>query len=264
MVRTAYTLIPPLLSCVLVRMARKIFTAVLVALAVCIGFVAAGTESNKKLDFDDVDNAFRWAKEAMSSPAEVVLADPGFLDAATSPGSAGFTAYIIENFQTPKTNVTLRGLVAQDNILNQSISQLMVQTSMAPTVKTPTCSYTGPLDGGKSRGQVSFYMVQKQLVCKRQPSQHQSLALKMLSSGGYKFIGYSFINNMLAAGYAAQTPAGDLSAIFVSVFDGHMLAMGQENKAKSTMAQVLFLTYNNARPQSAEVSLPGTLSALCP
>jgi len=246
--------------------ARK--TAVLVAVAVCVGFVAAGTvhdvESNNKLDFDDVDTAFRWVKEAMSSPAEVVLADPGFLYSAMSPGSAGFTAYIIEHFQTQTSNTTLQGLVAQDNILNQSIAQMMVQTTMAPTVKTPICSYTGPLDGGKSRGQVSFYMVQKQLVCKRQPPQHQSLALKMLSSGSYKFIGYSFISNMLAAGYASQTPAGDLSAVFVSVFDGHMLAMAQENKAKSTMAQVLFLTYNNARPQTDEVSLPATLAALCP
>ena len=225
-----------------------------------------GSVSAFDLKFADVSNGLEWAKSILSNPVNTKMVDPGLLQAAMpldTPG--GFSGYILENFVREKTNVTLSGRVAQDNILNQSVLQMTATNSMAPTVKTPVCTYQGPLDGGKSHGQVSFYMVEKQLVCKAQPAlqNHRSRTLDILSQvAGAKFIGFTFINNMLAAGYATKNAEG-VTVAFVSAFDGNLLAVSMQSIPKSTTVNIVFLTYDGNRPSTNEVTLPPSLSALC-
>ena len=90
--------------------------------------------------------------------------------------------------------------------------------------------------------------------------------LEMLAgTGGFKFTGFTFIGSMLAGSFAAQQDDGSVQAIFVSAFDNtKVLAYGSEDKTKTNVLQVVFLTYDNQRPSPKDVSLPANLAALCP
>ena len=77
------------------------------------------------------------------------------------------------------------------------------------------------------------------------------------------FFGYQFIGSYLSAGYVQTETDGTMKAIFISVLDAHLLAVGVENKAKNITMQALFQTYKNKRPALNEVTLPPTLLALC-
>ena len=215
------------------------------------------------LNFQSVQGAFSSLQEQMMTPTNVVQADPGLLEPVYN--TAGFTASIIELVAVPTQNLSISGVVAVDNVLNQTISQLTVQSSLVPSTKTPVASYKGKYKGTFQT--LNFQMVSKQLTCKEQDEGTLlkiSLAADMLQTlKNNKFIGFSFVGSMLSAGYAQTATDGTLSAVFVSVFDGRLLAFASEDKVKTTMVQLIFTTYNGQRPASNEVTVPANLLSLC-
>ena len=120
------------------------------------------------------------------------------------------------------------------------------------------------------KSQRNFQMIQKQLTCKEQEDkelqkqvQHTANVLQTIKDSGYKFIGFTFVGNLLGAGYAQTSSDGATSAVFVSVFDGRLLAEASQDKLKTTTVQVIFTSYDGTRPALNEVTVPANLLALC-
>ena len=237
-----------------------------VAITLSIVTTPAVAHNSHSINFENVQDAFLNLQEQMLDTTNVIHADPGLLRAVSD--TPGFTASILERVVMPTQNISISGVVATDNILNKSISQLLLTSSLAPSTKVPQASYKGKYKGGIHT--LNFQMISKQLVCKMQDEKamlkqsHATDLLRLMKDkDGYKFIGFSFVGNKLAGGYAENKADGSLSAIFVSVFDGNLLAMASEDKAKRTMVQLLFTSYNGERPASNEVTVPPNLLSLC-
>ena len=56
---------------------------------------------------------------------------------------------------------------------------------------------------------------------------------------------------------------GTVKAIFISVLDAHLLAVGVETKQKTLLCKLYFKHMKIKRPALNEVTLPPTLLALC-
>jgi len=225
----------------------------------------------RNLNFQNVQVAFTSLQNQMLT-SNTLQEDPGLLKQMYD--SPGFTGTFIESDKLPTQNLIINGIVAQDNVLNQTITQMTVETSAQPNAKFPTMVYQGKFD--ENFHKLTFQIASKQLKCQVQEvdtkndivvenSYVTDLLLKTRHGVGSNltFFGYQFIGSYLSAGYVQTETDGTMKAIFISVLDAHLLAVGVENKAKNITMQALFQTYENKRPALNEVTLPPTLLALC-
>ena len=234
-------------------------TCILFLLSLIFAFF---TTPSTAISFQDVQDAFKSLQHDLDDQATNPPEDPRLLlHVSTTPG---FTATIIQLASTPGQNLSISGSIVSDHVLNQSITQLTTTSSLAPTTNVPVTSFHNRTTT------LNFQMIQKQLTCKEQEDkelqkqvQHTANVLQTIKDSGYKFIGFTFVGNLLGAGYAQTSSDGAISAVFVSVFDGRLLAEASQDKLKTTTVQVIFTSYDGTRPALNEVTVPANLLALC-
>ena len=246
-------------------------SSIVTLLLVTITCTCSYARLERNLNFQNVQVAFTSLQNQMLT-SNTLQEDPGLLKQMYD--SPGFTGTFIESDKLPTQNLIINGIVAQDNVLNQTITQMTVETSVQPNAKFPTMVYQGKFD--ENFHKLTFQIASKQLKCQVQEvdtkndivvenSYVTDLLLKTRHGVGSNltFFGYQFIGSYLSAGYVQTETDGTMKAIFISVLDAHLLAVGVENKAKNITMQALFQTYKNKRPALNEVTLPPTLLALC-
>jgi hypothetical protein len=80
---------------------------------------------------------------------------------------------------------------------------------------------------------------------------------------GWTFIGNTFVNNLLVAGWVGSFDGDDTSAVFNYVFGGDLAALTMSDKAKGVTSTVLFTDVVLGEPAPSKYTLPDYLAVQC-